>query len=262
MRHISSPDGVDIAVWSGGSGPPLLLVHGATADHSTTWRFVRGALEQSFTVHAMDRRGRGASGDAPAYDLASEAGDVAAVVDALGESVDVVAHSFGALCALEGALLTSHVHRLVLYEGIPLEGQALYEPQALSQLETLLAAGDKEGALMAMFTELVGLSQEDVSAVRSEADAWAARLANIDTLPRELRAELGYRFSPDRFERLHVPVLLLVGERSPAVEMDNASTVARALPDARVHVLPGQGHAAMYTAPELFTESVLAFLSQ
>lgn len=59
----------------------------------------------------MDRRGRGASGDAPDYHLAREFEDVAAVVDAVaeasGSAVDVYGHSFGGLCAFGGATLTS-----------------------------------------------------------------------------------------------------------------------------------------------------------
>ena len=47
-----------------GDHPPLLLVHGATADH-TTWRAVGPLFARSRRVFAMDRRGRGASGDAP-----------------------------------------------------------------------------------------------------------------------------------------------------------------------------------------------------
>jgi hypothetical protein len=40
MQTVISKDGTRIAFWKTGSGPPLLLVHGATADHTTTWRFV------------------------------------------------------------------------------------------------------------------------------------------------------------------------------------------------------------------------------
>lgn len=60
---VASRDGTPIAVWRRGSGPALLLVHGTVADHSTTWRRVVPILERRFTVHAMDRRGRGESGD-------------------------------------------------------------------------------------------------------------------------------------------------------------------------------------------------------
>ena len=42
--------------------PPLLLVHGATADH-TAFRVLGPALARTFTVHSIDRRGREVKGD-------------------------------------------------------------------------------------------------------------------------------------------------------------------------------------------------------
>src|SRR4051812_23654476 len=65
--------------------PALLLVHGATADH-TTWRKVGPRLAQRRSVFAMDRRGRGASGDGPAYAIEREYEDIAAAADAIGEA--------------------------------------------------------------------------------------------------------------------------------------------------------------------------------
>jgi pimeloyl-ACP methyl ester carboxylesterase len=42
----------------------------------------------------------------------------------------------------------------------------------------------------------------------------------------------------------------------------NAGTVARALPDARLVILPDQQHLAMFTAPDLFVDEVVAFLEE
>src|SRR4029450_11134152 len=81
MTRVTSRDGTQIAYWASGEGPPLMVVHGTTADH-TRWRPWLPYLEPHATVHALDRRGRGASGDAPDYDVAREFEDVAAVVDA------------------------------------------------------------------------------------------------------------------------------------------------------------------------------------
>jgi pimeloyl-ACP methyl ester carboxylesterase len=92
---VVSLDGTEIAYWTSGVGPPIVLVHGAPADH-TRWRPLLPYLEQRVMVHALDRRGRGASGDAPEYRLEREYEDVAAVVDAVaaasGEQVDVYGH--------------------------------------------------------------------------------------------------------------------------------------------------------------------------
>ena len=120
-RHVVSRDGTPIAVFSSGEGSPLILVHGATADH-TTWRRAGPRLEEAYRVHAIDRRGRGDSGDGDGpYAIEREFEDLAAVADALadeaGEPVDVVGHSYGGRTGLGAALLTSSIGRLVVVRG-------------------------------------------------------------------------------------------------------------------------------------------------
>src|SRR5438876_7125721 len=100
LLHVTSRDGTRLAVWRSGQGPPLVLVHGTTVNH-TDWAPVLPALRERFTVYAMDRRGCGASEDAPDYALEREFEDIAAVVDSAGEQVRLLGHSFGALCSLE-----------------------------------------------------------------------------------------------------------------------------------------------------------------
>lgn len=261
METISSRDGTRIAFQRSGTGPPLLLVHGATADHTTTWRFVTAPLAEWFTVVAMDRRGRGGSGDGPAYALAREAKDVAAVVDAIGGPVDVVGHSYGGLCALEAALLTRNLRRLIVYESVPLDGANLYPPGIADELDRLLAAGDVEGALVTMYRKIVEMPDAEIELLRAQKDAWATRVRNAPSMPRELRVEQGYRFTPARFAALRTPVFLFVGADSPARELANARGVAAALTAAQIVVLPGQQHVAMYTAPELFAGEVVRLLT-
>src|SRR5215207_530479 len=129
---VTSKDGTTIAYWRSGEGPPLVLVHGTTADHSR-WTPVMTAFERRFTVCAIDRRGRGGSGDPDDYAIGREFEDVAAVVDSLGEPANLLGHSYGALCALEAALLTRNVRKLVLYEpGIHVAGAEIYPPGLLT----------------------------------------------------------------------------------------------------------------------------------
>jgi pimeloyl-ACP methyl ester carboxylesterase len=96
MTRTVSRDGTEIAWWTSGHGPPLVLVHGTPADH-TRWRPLLPYFEPQVTVHAMDRRGRGASGDGPEYDLAREYEDVAAVVDAVAEASGAPVDLYGSL---------------------------------------------------------------------------------------------------------------------------------------------------------------------
>jgi pimeloyl-ACP methyl ester carboxylesterase len=260
MQTVTSNDGTRIAFWRGGTGPALLLVHGATADHTTTWRLVQPEFERRCTVYTMDRRGRGASGDGPAYALQREAEDIAAVVETIGTPVSVLGHSYGALCALEAARLSPNLERLILYEGVPLHGANLYPPGVTERLDALLEAGDDEGMLVSMYRDLVEMPPDEIALLRAQHDAWAARIRNVRTLPRELRVEQGYTFDPRRFGQMQTPTLLLVGGDSPSRELEHATSVAGALPDGRVAILPGQQHAAMHTAPERFASEVLRFL--
>src|SRR5688500_11641702 len=119
-RSVVSQDGTQIVYWTSGNGPPPLLVHGAPADH-TRWRPLLPYLEDRVTVHAMDRRGRAASGSAGQYRLERGHEDVAAVIDAVaaeyGQQVDVYGHSHGAIAAFRAAGLTANLRKLVLYEG-------------------------------------------------------------------------------------------------------------------------------------------------
>jgi pimeloyl-ACP methyl ester carboxylesterase len=264
MTRVRSRDGTQIAWWTSGTGPPLVLVHGTPADH-TRWRPLLPYLEPHVTVHAIDRRGRGASGDAPAYDLVREYEDVAAVVDAVakasGAPVDLYGHSHGGIVAFGAATLTSNLGRLVLYEGWPVPNPEVYAlpPGLEDRLDALLAAGDRDGVVEAVFRELVLMSDADMEAFKA-APSWPGRVAAAHTITREVRAETGARLDLEVAARITVPVLLLAGQHSADPSKADAEAVAAALPDARIVVIEGQEHVADVFVPEVFTEELLAFL--
>jgi len=258
MESIRSADGTTIAYARSGTGPSLVLVHGTTADHSR-WTNILPALERRFTVLAMDRRGRGASGDAPDYDLAREFEDVAAVVGAAGPGPALLGHSFGALCSMEAALLVSGLSRLILYEPpFSPPGVSMYPPGTAERYSAMLDAGKREDLLIAFFTEVVRAPPDQMAALRKD-PSWTARIAAAHTLVRELRDDT-YIFDPARFAALDTPTLVLRGELSPPFLREAAARVAESLPAARLVELPGQGHVAMTTAPELFLSEVTGFL--
>jgi pimeloyl-ACP methyl ester carboxylesterase len=179
LSRVQSQDGTEIAYWTRGEGPPLLLVHGTAGVHD---RFgpLLPHLEPHATVHAMDRRGRGASGDASDYKLEYEFEDVAAVIDAIaqesGSPVDVYGHSYGGNCAFGAALLTSNIRRLVLYEGWPPVKPELlsFPPEVEARLNVLIAAGDHEGTLETFMREVVMVSEADLDAIRAQ-PTWQAQ---------------------------------------------------------------------------------------
>lgn len=262
MHRVASRDGTEIAWATTGGGPPLVLVHGTTADHSR-WVPVLPHLDPHVTAHAMDRRGRGASGDAPDYDAVREFEDVAAVVDAVAEisgtQVDVLGHSYGGCCALGAARLTSNVRRLVLYEPPALPHPELFAPELEARLQDLLDRGENEAVLEAFMREVVQLTDDELRPYRAD-PSWPARVAAAPTILRENRAELSGVFDPRNSPPVTVPTLMLQGSESPDFLKTDTRIVAATLPDVRIVVIEGQAHVANTLVPAVFAGHVLAFL--
>jgi pimeloyl-ACP methyl ester carboxylesterase len=258
VEQITSSDGTVIGLRRSGAGQPLLLVHGTTADHRR-WSPISPHFEQHFSVYAMDRRGRGGSTDSPDYDIMREAEDVAAVVSAIGEPVSVLSHSYGAVCSLEGALLTDNVSRLILYEPPIPTGIPLYPPGIPDRMQALIDSGELEAAVEVFFREVAKMPEHELEAYR-QLPMWKGRIQLAPTIPRELAIDRTYRFNPEKFASLQVTTLLLLGGDSPQFIRQATELVDSALPDSRVVILPGQQHIAMDIDPDLFVGEVLHFL--
>lgn len=119
-------DGVSIRFAAGGSGPPLLLLHGHPQTH-LTWHKIAPQLAERFTVVASDLRGYGDSGkpaggaEHEAYSKRAMALDQVGLMRQLGhERFAVVAHDRGARVAHRLALdHPEAVDRLVLLDIAP-----------------------------------------------------------------------------------------------------------------------------------------------
>ena len=261
---VRSRDGTPIAVFTEGSGPPLMLVHGTTADH-TTFRVVGPMLARGFTVHAIDRRGRGVSGDAAGYSIEREFEDVAAVAERLAGgsagSVAVFGHSYGGRCALGAALLTDAIGRVISYEGAPTPPGSSYHTAGLEdRLRERLAAGDRDGALATFMTEVVGMPAEDLARYRAD-PVWPVRAAAAGTILRELEAETAPAASLDRLGAVTQPVLQLLGGASLPVFGEATVALDARLADGRFVVIDGARHAAHHTHPDAVVAAVESFLS-
>lgn len=256
----TSRDGTHVACHVTGRGDPLVLVHGTTADHAR-WMPLVSSLEQRFTVYALDRRGRGASGEAAAYALEREVEDVVSVVDGIGRPVDLLGHSYGALLSLEAAARTAQLRRLVLYEPPIPTATPLVAPSLIDRLDALVASGEREQAVATFMAEGPRVPAHELAIMKS-LPAWAARVAAAHTIPRELRASLEYRFEASRFAGVRVPTLLLLGGASPPPFRAALELVLAAIRHAELVVLPSQQHAAMDTAPDLFLRELLGFFAR
>lgn len=252
--HVASSDGTTIAYRTGGSGEPVLFVHG-TAASSSDWVFVARLLRDRVTTITFDRRGRGKSGvGTEPYSIAQEAGDIAAVAAETGART-VVAHSYGALCTMVAVDRGLELDRLVLYEPPAAVPRGTFGPD--SALAKHVAAGEHEAAA-ALFLGAANASRAELDAVRSS-PAWPSIVATVPTLLRELHEVQEWTTPAGPFD---LPALLLVGAetRAPAY-LDGIPDIAQAFPRLRREELPGQRHLGHVMAAEDFAAAVARFLA-
>jgi pimeloyl-ACP methyl ester carboxylesterase len=264
VDKIQSADGTIVAFKQSGSGLPLVLVHGGGAGDHKRWDMagVRLSLAKYFRVYAIDRRGRGESGDASDYKLEREFEDIAAVVNSIDQPVILLGHSLGAQISLEAALLTNNIYKLILYEPVFQIGDYksywAYSNKVVNNMQKLIDEGKNEQALILFLKELVELTTKEIDEFRL-APNWQDRVNAVHTIAREEKASAEYKFEADRLKNMAVPTLLLSGSESPSLFKKVTEVVNQALPNSRIAVFQGQGHIAMNTAPDLFIDVVLAF---
>lgn len=253
---ITSADGTEIAVFeSGADGPSLVLVHGTTADH-TRWAPVLDGLSAMAHVYAVDRRGRGASGDGPEYSWEREAEDIAAVVDAVPRPVVLLGHSFGGARSLDAvATAGCRPDALAVYEpALAVNGP--FAEDGIRALNALAAAGDDEKLLVEFFTKMAGVSEAELP-VMMAAPSWAARVKAAHTIPREYDAVNTRGFDAAALgAAVTMPFTVMKGTEGSPELMAAADAVHAAVPGSRLVVFEGHGHAVMDTGPDLFLAAV------
>lgn len=132
-------NGIEIAALVGGSGPPVLLLHGFPETRAC-WHKIAGGLARRFTVIAADLRGYGASSKPlgghghAAYAKRAMAADQVALMQALGfPRFRLVGHDRGGRVA----------HRLALDHPDAVERMAVLD---ICPTATMYAATDREFA--------------------------------------------------------------------------------------------------------------------
>jgi pimeloyl-ACP methyl ester carboxylesterase len=223
--------------------PPLLLLHGV-GTNAMHWRFQFAGLSDRFRVIAWN---------APGYmlsdNLKQESPDGRDYADAVMDFLtaagvtecDVLANSFGSRIAQCVAWFhPGRTNRMVL-TGTAIGQRGMTDEARANLIATRQAQvaaggygfGDRGAALIGPDTseETIALIQHVLRATNPEGFLRAARFLASNT------------YTPDFAPRLTMPLLLIQGDVDRITPLAlNAAVLARALPHARLEILPGTGH--------------------
>jgi pimeloyl-ACP methyl ester carboxylesterase len=246
-------------------GDTIVMIHGFGANKDN-WTRLAGHLTDDFNVYAIDLPGHGESSKPLdiGYRLEDQAGYVARIMETLSVgNAHIMGNSMGgAITALYAASYPERVKSAVLFDPA---GILEYE----SELVDLVMDGDNPlipkqpgdfERLMDFALEkkpfvpwpIMGVMEERAIANRDVNEVIFAAI-------RDAGFESGFR---NAITRIQAPVLIIWGKEDRVINYKNGEVFAAAIPDARLELMEGIGHAPMVEAPEESAELFRAFLDQ
>ncbi|MGC4889708.1 alpha/beta fold hydrolase [Micromonospora sp. DT227] len=282
-RRVTVAEDVALHVAVGGSGSPIVLLHGFPQTH-LMWRHVAADLAADHTVICPDLRGYGAS-DKPAardedtYAKRTMAADVVALARALGhERFALAGHDRGALVAVRAGLdHPDAVTHLASLDVLP----------TLDMWEVLHGASASVAFHLYLMAQPPGLPERMISASADDffgyfLDAWAGDPAAIpadvraeylrasreavDSIVADYRASAGIDVAHDRADRdagrrLAMPVTVIQQDWGAALGYDAAAVWRAWAPDLE-HRTTSAGHFLAESAPAEVSAALRALLAR
>ena len=266
-HYVTTSDGVTIGGTVHGEGPPLVFLQGAIGDGDIDWDRVVGHLTGRFTCHLPSLRGRGLSGDHP--DLS---------VGRTGRRHPRLRRQHRGTDRTGGVVRRRHPGTRrggAVRRGR--RGGALRardaEPARTSRSKPSVGAVvartaelAADGRLAAAARAFAGFPFNDEEiAVAEDAGYFEAAGRYVPNLLNLLQQAMAYEGptadDPAVLGAIQAPVVVLLGSDTKPFFTTSARYVADHVANARVHEIPGAGHAAPLTHPEALAEALTEFFS-
>lgn len=230
-----------------GKGPPVALLHHATAS-SRTWRRQVAALAERFQVLVYDRAGFGRSDWLESWSLdylTQDAADLFALLDILGlAQVALVGHSDGATIALLAAARQPERVRCVVAEAPHVFVEASTCPGAVARF--------RDEALVSPHLQ-AALARDHGARGGQVLQRWAERWTDPQFVSWDVSAELAH---------VRCPVLVIHGVEDEYFPQSHAEFIAASLADSQLWLIPGVGHMPHAEVTPEFNRTVMQFLQQ
>jgi 3-oxoadipate enol-lactonase len=256
MRTVEANDTL-IACKQSGHGAPVILIHGAEADHSMFDAF--GALlAEHFTVIAYDQRDSGATRNPPApYGIGEMADDAAALIAGLGyPRAHVFGTSLGGVIAqVLAARHPQRVDRLVLSSTFrPGVSPMSINAEVFARLTSLRAGLPGTAAEIATYF----FPASHIAAHPEVIDIFAGN--SRDAGQKQRRAAVLARPVESDPAAIIAPTLVLAGDEDRLIPPAHTLSLAHEIAGARTASIAGLGHVGTLQDPHAVAREVLTFL--
>lgn len=245
-----------------GQGTPVLMFPGSYATPAA-WKGVQGAVTTPCRFLSTSLPGYGTTPEVRPNgddDMGWLIEFIGQVVDAIGEPVHVVGHSWGATLAL-AAIFSGRIKPLsyISFEANPLfadppGGSFSWRPQIrtmVSRFRAALEAGDPDAAAIIIdFYSRPGVFGEMPDNVRAFCQASAP------TNLRDWSSVASFTPAFNEFAEINIPVTLARGENTPGPIVELTDHLANHLPGAHEQVVMGADHFLISTHPEICAEII------
>jgi N-formylmaleamate deformylase len=253
---VCEANGIDIHyLRTGGTKPPLVLLHGLTAS-GACWSPLARALEAEFDVVMPDARGHGAS-SAPlnGYRYEDYARDVVGLIQGLGlASPILLGHSMGGMtAALVASQIGAALRGLILADPTflsPERQREVYESDAVEQHRRFLSL-EKAEALAQARVRHPHRRPEIIELVTEARMKTPIRAFDVLTPPNPEYHHL--------VSAINVPILLVIAENG-VVSLETAQDLQTLNPRLSIVQIQDAGHGLQYDQPERFEGVVRPFL--
>lgn len=251
-----------LAVYTrGGSGPPLMFLHGVGGDHSA-WRPQLLHFADRYRVFAWDMPGYGASPPPRSMSFPELARSLAELLDALNLSkVHLVGQSLGGMIAQEfAATFPDRLSSLVLVATSPAFGRSDKEWQQ-KFLDDRIGVLDR-GATMAELARanIKRIVGRDPDPLGVEIAVSCTANIPVESYKQAVRMIVGFD-RRDALARISVPTLAIAGEVDTVAPAPMMQKMASHIPGAKFVTIPKAGHLANLEQPAAFNETLGAFLA-